>query len=563
MFKKFQIFIVLFIALVCQSCSEIHTNDRQAIAKKDITFPFKDQTSMYFIVSKGSDDYKKYIQGDVLTEAERAYVTERGGFYAMEEEGNIEPALTLIKKDSCYQMLPNKNNKQTDDMFVVAEHIREKFYLMSLSLNDCESPGEETYDYYVIKISEGDFFFVEPKHFYKDFETWAMRQNKFQQMLYGMKIEKILAKDTEGQEEKTNVSVSKSSAYSDYFSAEFNEKKFNQEGRVFFTIIKPSAIDTAISKKIAMYDKSLSEGKDTLTNKPKATQAKTSSSYNHSGYGISESDLAKHEEYVQKGNEYNKNGDYNRAIDAFTMALKFQPRCPESYEGRAGAYDKNGQEKEAIADYTKMLELVPDDYMALLHRAMLYHEVEWYDKAISEYDLLLEKTKKGLNGFTEEQRLELRGVASEGLAMVYDLQAIEYDTQGFYDKAIESFTKAIEYDQKVPDYYTSRGLVYMKMERYPQAMDDFNKGIKLDPSNAALYSSQGLVFLQMEKYDDAVKDFDKSLSLDSKNVVAYVGRGVVYEKLGKKDESCANFEKACQLGTCEYYNDRKAKGMCI
>ena len=208
-----------------------------------------------------------------------------------------------------------------------------------------------------------------------------------------------------------------------------------------------------------MYDKSLSEGKDTLTNKPKATQAKTSSSYNHSGYGISESDLAKHEEYVQKGNEYNKNGDYNRAIDAFTMALKFQPRCPESYEGRAGAYDKNGQEKEAIADYTKMLELVPDDYMALLHRAMLYHEVEWYDKAISEYDLLLEKTKKGLNGFTEEQRLELRGVASEGLAMVYDLQAIEYDTQGFYDKAIESFTKAIEYDQKVPDYYTSRGLI--------------------------------------------------------------------------------------------------------
>ena len=50
-------------------------------------------------------------------------------------------------------------------------------------------------------------------------------------------------------------------------------------------------------------------------------------------------------------------------------------------------------------------------------------------------------------------------------------------SQGFYDEAIEEFTKALDYDDTLADAYYNRGLAYEKLGNIESAMKDFQQAI--------------------------------------------------------------------------------------
>ena len=140
------------------------------------------------------------------------------------------------------------------------------------------------------------------------------------------------------------------------------------------------------------------------------------------------------------GYAYTQNGQWEKAIEAFTQAINLDPKHLGIYNNRGNAYAKKGEYDKAIEDHNKAIELDPK------------------------------------------------------YALAYYNRGNDYVNKGEYDKAIEDFNKAIELDPKYALAYSNRGHAYADKGEYDKAIEDFNKAIELDPKYALAYNNRGLVY---------------------------------------------------------------------
>jgi len=136
------------------------------------------------------------------------------------------------------------------------------------------------------------------------------------------------------------------------------------------------------------------------------------------------------EDYIQAGYQYSKNHQYERAIEAFTQAIKLDPSKVEGYHRRGFAYLDKDQYDAAIKDFQQALRLNPQDDYAYHHLGFVYYR------------------------------------------------------KGKYDLAIENCKKAIEIEPKSSRSYQVRGLAYSGKGQHNLAIADFNRALELDPNDA-------------------------------------------------------------------------------
>ena len=91
-----------------------------------------------------------------------------------------------------------------------------------------------------------------------------------------------------------------------------------------------------------------------------------------------------------RGTVYTNEGEYHKAITAFTKAIEFDPNFAIAYSNRGWAYIELGQYDEAITDCTKAIELDSSLAIAYSNRGWAYIELGQYDEAIADYDKAIE-----------------------------------------------------------------------------------------------------------------------------------------------------------------------------
>ena len=87
---------------------------------------------------------------------------------------------------------------------------------------------------------------------------------------------------------------------------------------------------------------------------------------------------------------YNNNGEYDKAMSAFTKAIELDPNFALGYSNRGWVHIKLGQYEQAIADCTKAIELDPSLALAYNNRGWAYIESEQYEQAIADLDKAME-----------------------------------------------------------------------------------------------------------------------------------------------------------------------------
>jgi tetratricopeptide (TPR) repeat protein len=90
-----------------------------------------------------------------------------------------------------------------------------------------------------------------------------------------------------------------------------------------------------------------------------------------------------------------------------------------------------------------------------------------------------------------------------------------YDETGEYDKAITSYSKAIELDPNHALSYYNRGCAYGETGEYEKAIADFSKAVELDPNNASAYYNRGLAYYEKGGIPKAVSDLEKCIELST------------------------------------------------
>src|SRR5262249_6773286 len=94
--------------------------------------------------------------------------------------------------------------------------------------------------------------------------------------------------------------------------------------------------------------------------------------------------------YVELGDKFAREGDFQRAIGAYKIALEFAPDVPQALFRRAVAYEARGNMREALADYTSVLSLLPESAAAWYNRGNVRLKESDFDGAVSDFDRALE-----------------------------------------------------------------------------------------------------------------------------------------------------------------------------
>lgn len=126
-------------------------------------------------------------------------------------------------------------------------------------------------------------------------------------------------------------------------------------------------------------------------------------------------------------------------------------------------------------------------------------------------------------------------------------QGDRYYASGQYEKAVESYSAAIDMQPNNAYFYNDRGCAYGNLKEGGKAISDFDKAVKLDPEYALAYSNRGYAYNGLGEYSKAISDFDKALELNPKFAYAYNNRGYAYSCLGEYDKAIPDFEKAIEL----------------
>lgn len=96
---------------------------------------------------------------------------------------------------------------------------------------------------------------------------------------------------------------------------------------------------------------------------------------------------------------------------------------------------------------------------------------------------------------------------------------------GFYerrkfDKAIETYSLAIELNPNDYAIYNNRGAAYHKNGEFQKAISDYNKSIELNPYYFSAYNNRGAAYEDIGSIEQAVADYRKALELDPENKLA-------------------------------------------
>jgi len=116
-------------------------------------------------------------------------------------------------------------------------------------------------------------------------------------------------------------------------------------------------------------------------------------------------------EYLKEtGNNHHKNGNYEAAIEQFTLALKEEPELKQYnatlFLNRGNSYKMLSRFQEAIDDFTKTIELDEANLTAYLRRGQCYSSLAKYDEALIdlEYVCKREPTQEAKMAWTETKK---------------------------------------------------------------------------------------------------------------------------------------------------------------
>ena len=198
-------------------------------------------------------------------------------------------------------------------------------------------------------------------------------------------------------------------------------------------------------------------------------------------------------DYRSRGRRAYNEGDYRKAVEAYTEAIARDGTYANDYFWRAEAYYELGAHKKAIEDYTKAIAQNPKYVIAYNNRGFAYHDLGEFGKAIEDYNTAIRLDPKH--------------------ALAYNNRGSAYDDLGEYAKAIEDCTKAIDLDPKFANPHRHLGNTYYGLKEYQKALAELTEAIRLKP-----------------KYKDA-----------------YLDRAKVYRALGREAEAKADEEQAAKL----------------
>ena len=185
----------------------------------------------------------------------------------------------------------------------------------------------------------------------------------------------------------------------------------------------------------------------------------------------------------------------------------------ETWFDKARSHYASGDYGKAAEACTEALKADPDNILALTRRGLAYVRLHHFDAAIRDFDRAIELNPRDA-------------------AIYFNRGNAHHAGRSDYRQAIADYSKAIELDPRDTASHYNRGLAYLRTHSFQEAIHDFGKVIALHADHVRAHVNRGEAFRKIGAYDQAMRDFDTAIKLEPENAAAYRERGNLYAELG-------------------------------
>ena len=120
-------------------------------------------------------------------------------------------------------------------------------------------------------------------------------------------------------------------------------------------------------------------------------------------------------------------------------------------------------------------------------------------------------------------------------------------SRGEYEKAVQSYDRAIGLDTYNPDLWYNKGLALSNLGRYEDALYCYQRATNIKPFDADLWLSRGAALSGLGRYEEALECYDRAVEFDSEDDDAWNNRGTILAKLSRYGEALDSYDRAIDL----------------
>ena len=148
---------------------------------------------------------------------------------------------------------------------------------------------------------------------------------------------------------------------------------------------------------------------------------------------------------------------------------------------------------------------------------------------------------------TEEQKYRQMIDKDPNDVESYNRLALEFQSQGKLDKAIEIINQAIKISPEYGWSYFNLGEILAQQKKLDEAIIAYRRVIELSPDYIYGYRSLGAVLYAQSKFNEAVEVYQTAIKIDSRDIQTYQSLGKALEKLNRNDEAVVVYQKLSKL----------------
>ncbi|MBL0713556.1 MAG: tetratricopeptide repeat protein, partial [Desulfosarcina sp.] len=155
---------------------------------------------------------------------------------------------------------------------------------------------------------------------------------------------------------------------------------------------------------------------------------------------------------------------------------------------------KNGRYQRAVEAFSVAIESVPHDFEALNNRGFARIYTGDYDGAIDDCSKAIQ--------------------FNPGSAKAYNNRGFARIFKESYGAAIADFDRAVAINPRYVDAYSNRCLAWIRQERYAQAITDCSRALAINPRSAKSLYNRGFALDRQGDPDGAMGDYIQALTVN-------------------------------------------------
>lgn len=246
-------------------------------------------------------------------------------------------------------------------------------------------------------------------------------------------------------------------------------------------------------------------------------------------------------------------GNHQASIDLYTKALADTSLTADE---RAGAlvnrgldYERLGDFQKALADEDAALALKPNWALALANRGTVYAALHQPDKALVDVNAAIAQSPEDADYYSQRARVHL--IAHDWASAIADAdealkrksylidpmryRALANEQLAHLDLALADADRAAALAPREGAVHQLRANLLLQAGRSADAVVEEDAAIALEPDNGNHYWIRAVAKFGLGKWTDAIADYDKTLALDPKGIYAVIWRHLARLAEGQSD----------------------------